>query len=411
MTSTAQRVPSPRLRDGASLLVPSSAGEERAVRTVGVEEELLLVDAETGVVRALASPVLTSLRNVPGARRRSAPLTGQGASNEAHLQQIEVCTAPAESLSALGEEVRAWRERLSIAAAEHGCAVLASGTAPMRHPSALGNRKRYRTMDERFGLTARETMTCGLHVHVSVGSHEEGVGVLDRIRPWLPVVLALSVNSPFWQGQDSGFGSYRTQVFGRWPTSGPSDIHGSVEAHDARMEMLLASGVPLDRSALYQDARRSAKYPTVEVRVADVCLHSEESVALAGLVRALVSTAAREWERGVAPDPVPTDVLRLASWRASHDGLTGMLLDPRTHKPVPARKAVRSLLAHVSHDLDLTGDTTRVRSGLESLVREGGGAEVQRRAYRDSRDLGKAVTELAARTAGVWGVARDLSPA
>ena len=160
-------------------------------------------------------------------------------------------------------------------------------------------------------MVAREQITCGFHVHVSIESREEGVGVLDRIRPWLPVLLALSANSPFWKAENTGFASYRTQMWSKWPTAGPTDVFGSAAGYDRAIAGLIGTGVLLDEAMVYFDARLSKDNPTVEIRVADICLYAEDAAVLAAVIRALVETSAREWRLGTAPPAVDTGTLRL----------------------------------------------------------------------------------------------------
>lgn len=181
------------------------------MRTVGVEEELLLVDAGSGDPRALSTAVLAL------AERRA-----EGDSvfeSELHDQQLEFATEPRTAMADLAEEIRRWRAEAAHSAAEAGAAVAALATSPLPVSPAIGEDERHRWLARRFGLTAQEQLTCGCHVHVSVESDEEGVAVLDRVRPWLPVLLALSGNSPFWQGQDTSYDSYRSRVWGRWPSA------------------------------------------------------------------------------------------------------------------------------------------------------------------------------------------------
>ena len=187
---------------------------------------------------------------------------------------------------------------------------------------------RYQAMVETYGLTTAEQLTCGCHVHVGVDSPEEGVAVLDRIRIWLPVILALTANSPYWQGVDSGYASFRSQAWTRLPTAGPTDAFGSAEHYHAEVDRLLRTGVAQDLGMIYFDARLSHHLPTVEIRIADVCLYRDDSLLVAALVRALVETAARDWRAGTAAPAVATSVLRLATWRAGRSGLDGDLLDP-----------------------------------------------------------------------------------
>ena len=188
-------------------------------------------------------------------------------------------------------------------------------------------------MAELFGLTAHEQLTCGCHVHVGISSAEEGVAVLDRAGPWLATLLALSANSPFWQGRDSEYASFRYQVWGRWPSSGPAEPFGTARAYRETIEQMVASGTLIDPGMVYFDARLSERYPTIEIRIADVCLRAEDAVLIAALARALVETEARSWREGKPAPQVRTELLRLAAWRASRSGLDDTLLHPVTGKP------------------------------------------------------------------------------
>jgi carboxylate-amine ligase len=236
-------------------------------------------------------------------------------------------------------------------------------------------------MVDAFGLTAEEQLTCGCHVHVQIESEKEGVAVLDRIRGWLPCLLALSANSPFWQGQDSGYASFRSQVWGRWPSAGPTELFGSVQTYHATTRAMVESETLLDQGMVYFDARLSQEHPTVEVRVADVCLLADDAVLLAALTRALVDTAARSWRAGVPPMPVRTEVLRLASWRASRSGLSGDLLAPGG-RPAPAQQVVHALVDHVRPVLTDHGELEIVDDLIGAVFSRGNGATAQRQSYR-----------------------------
>jgi glutamate---cysteine ligase / carboxylate-amine ligase len=238
-------------------------------------------------------------------------------------------------------------------------------------------------MARAYGLTAHEQLTCGCHVHVSIDSPEEGIAVLDRIRPWLPVLLALSANSPFWQGQDSSYASFRYQAWSRWPTAGPTDVFGTAAAYQETVRQMVATGTLLDEGMVYFDARPSAHYPTIEVRVADVCLYADDAVLLAALTRGLVETEARRWQAG---SPVPEhrlEMLRLASWRASRSGLEDTLLSPLTGQPEPAPAVANALFDHVRDALEETGDTATARELLDGLLARGNGSTFQRGTRRE----------------------------
>ncbi|WP_228985061.1 YbdK family carboxylate-amine ligase, partial [Streptomyces sp. DH12] len=148
--------------------------------------------------------------------------------------------------------------------------VAALATSPLPVSPAVGVNERYRWMERQYGIATREQLVLGCHVHVSVESDEEGVAVLDRLRPWLAVLTALSANSPFWQGKDSGYASYRSRVWQRWPSAGPTELFESPERYHRRVADMVATGAILDEGMIYFDARLSERYPTVEVRVSDV---------------------------------------------------------------------------------------------------------------------------------------------
>jgi carboxylate-amine ligase len=373
------------------------------MRTLGIEEELLVVDAESGRPAPAADRVIRRapwrLEQGPGEEtRRSVDEPGGHVGPELQRQQLEVDTPPRTGLGDLERDLRAWRTAAGDAAAEEGLRIVAAGTSPLAvHPSPTPD-ERYDRIVELFGLTATEQLTCGCHVHVAVESDEEGVAVLDRIRPWLPPLLAISANSPYWQGEDSGYASFRSQAWNRWPSAGPADVLGSAEAYHRLVEELVATGVVLDRGMVYFDARLSAEYPTVELRVADVCLDPGDAVLVAALARGLVETAAREWREGVLPAALPTAMLRLAMWRAGHDGLDGDLLDPRTMRPQPAGDVLRCLLDHVRPTLEGCGDLDEVTSRLADVERRGNGARRQREVHARHGSLQAVVSDLAAAT-------------
>ena len=253
-------------------------------------------------------------------------------------------------------------------------------------------------MIEAFGIVARQQLTCGQHIHVQVSSPEEGIGVLDRIRTWLPVITALSANSPFWQGEDSGYASYRSIVWGLWPTAGPTEPFGDPAGYQRALDNLTASGVALDAGMIYFDARLSAKYPTVEIRVPDVSADVDVAVLLAALARALVETAADQWRQDVPTPGMRVELLRGAAWRAARSGLTEHLVDPETGLPHPAWSVVDALVKHVEPALRLHADLDTVERTLDRMRTEGTGADRQRAVFARRQVLTDVVQDAARRT-------------
>ncbi|WP_066956853.1 glutamate--cysteine ligase [Streptomyces lushanensis] len=360
------------------------------MRSVGVEEELLLVDAVTWEPHAVSPAVLATADRAGG--------EGHAFQKELHGQQLEFATCPRTEMAELAAEIRELRAEAAEYAGKVGAAVAALATSPLPFESAVNQDERYLWLEREFGPVAQAQLTCGCHVHVAVESDEEGVAVLDRIRPWLSVLLALTGNSPFWRGYDSGYSSYRSRVWGRWPSAGPVELFGSATGYHDYVAAMVATGVLRDPAMAYFEARLAERYPTVEVRVADVCLDASSTVLVAALVRGLVETAAREWRAQVPPLPHRVASLRLASWRAGRSGLEDRLVDPRTMRPAPAEAVVRSLLAHVRDALRDHGDLPLAEEGLRRLLRTGNGARVQRDMLRRTGSLHTMIAECVRRT-------------
>ncbi|SHH46253.1 glutamate--cysteine ligase 2 [Streptomyces sp. 3214.6] len=356
------------------------------MRTVGVEEELLLVDPETGEPQALSAAVLARASRCEEAEE---PPVFQ---KELHNQMLEFATHPQSGMGELGAEIVRIRGEAARHARETGCAVAALATSPLAVRPSVSRGRRYQWMADQYGIATREQIVCGCHVHVSVGSDEEGVAVIDRIRPWLSVLAALSANSPFWQGKETDYSSYRSRVWQRWPSAGPTELFGSAERYHGRVADMVATGTILDEAMVYFDARLSARYPTVEVRVADVCLHADTAVLIATLVRGLVETAAREWEARLDPLDHSVSLLRLAGWRAARSGLTADLLHPATMRRTRAETVVRALLAHVEDALADSGDLERARASCAELLKNGNGSRIQREVWERTGSLREVVT-------------------
>ena len=259
-------------------------------------------------------------------------------------------------------------------------------------------------MLETYREIARPAGTCGMHVHVRVASDEEGVAVIDGIVPWLPVILAVSANSPFYRGHDSGYASWRSQLWLRWPSAGPTERFGSVEAYREVSHRLIASGAARDPGMLYFDARLSAHHPTVEVRISDVCTDPDDAVLIAGLVRALAAKAAgrAETDGAGARCRWRAELLRAAQWRAARYGLSDHLLDPATGERAPARSVLDSLVRLVREELEEYGDLALVEEGIPRVL-AAGGATRQRAAYeRSGHSVAAVVDDLVVRTHRAW---------
>jgi glutamate---cysteine ligase / carboxylate-amine ligase len=380
------------------------------VRTVGVEEELLVVDPGGCPVPLGPAALEVAARRGEGetvaehdradrARDDQRPSDDAGSDAgddgdprgrlvpELKAQQLEYATRVCTELTDVAADLRYWRGRADAAARGVGARVAALASSPVDVEPVTTPGQRYAEMTDTFGLTAVEQLTCGCHVHVAVGDDEEGVAVLNRIRGWLPVLTALSTNSPFWLGRDSGHASFRSQAWNRWPSSGPNELFADAAEYHRLVARLVATETIVDTGMVYFDARLSERWPTVEVRIADVPLRAEDTVTLAGLVRGLVETAAREWRAGVPAPALRSELIRVAAWRAGRSGLGGDLVHPATGRPAPAADVLRALVDHVRSALADAGDEDRVEAGVAAVLSRGTGADLQRRVHRETGDL------------------------
>ncbi len=359
-------------------------------RTVGVEEELMLVDPVDGRPASAGASVLEAAQEWLGADSR--------VEQEFKMEQAEIGSSPTVDIKALQDELLELRRSLATAAGSTGVHVVAVATSPFKvRPTATPN-DRYDRMVDMFGIIAREQLTCGQHIHVSVSSADEGVAALDRIRGWLPVLTALSANSPFWQGKDTGYASYRSIVWGHWPSAGPTDPFIDVGGYQRAIAGLLATGAALDDGMIYFDARLSARYPTLEIRVPDVCTDVRDAALIAALARGLVDTAVAEWQHGKPVPAIRVDVLRGANWRAARFGLAGSLFDYRTHDLTPGWAMVDGLVEHVLAALRANDDLEFVLEQLGRLRRTGTGADLQRGEFARRGRLTDVVQHAAQRT-------------
>jgi glutamate---cysteine ligase / carboxylate-amine ligase len=343
--------------------------------TVGVEEEFLLVDAATRLTAPRAATVLARTARMP------APVEGMRFQVELAATQVEAATGVCADLELLRGQLRDARACLAAAAGAEGLRLVATGNPVLtEHPVPFTPGDHYGRLTEILAGAVTGYESCGCHVHVGVADRELAVGVLNHLRPWLPTLLALSVNSPFDQGRDSGYGSWRIQAQSRFPGFGVPPWFPSATAHDRRLDRLIELGVLPDAKTTYWLARPSPWLPTVEVRAADAASTVDEAVLQAALTRALVLTALVELARGREAPQVGEHLCAAAVWSAARYGLTGPGIHPLQERRVDAAVLVNELVHRVRPALEEAGDLATVRRSLHRLSRGGTGAARQRAA-------------------------------
>jgi carboxylate-amine ligase len=373
-----------------------------SLRTVGVEEELLVVDPQTRRLTSVSHGAVRIAQEADDGQSGDDDIAA--VEEELFRPQIETATRPRTTLADLDRDIRDVRRRAAEAATRSGAAMVGVPLPVLDDiEPRITPKPRYERIVREFGEIGRSTVVGGLHVHVAVESDDEGVGVIDRIRPWLPVLLAMSANSPFSWGIDTGYASWRSQTWSRWPSAGPPEEFGDARGYRAATEALIETGAAIDAGMLYFDARLAVSYPTVEIRVADVGADVDGAVLVAALARGLVTTAADAWRRDQPAPGWRAELVRAATWRAGRDGISDKLVHPETGRLVRAGEAVEALVRHVAGALDDSGDRADVDCLLADLSARGTGSARQRSVFEATGSLEAVVDDLRERTEASYG--------
>lgn len=325
---------------------------------MGVEEEYLVIDPQTRSVVPRAAAVV--------ARCGSEQIV-----TEITQFQIEAKTAPCQDA---GGELAALRAQVAAAAREEGLAAIATGSPVLGDtvPPPINDHPRYAIGTANYRALHDEQAICASHVHVHLPDREHAVLVSNHIRPWLPTLIALLANSPLWQGRDTGYASWRSLAWAKWPVAGPPPYFSSAADYERIVAQLTEAKVLVDPGTIFWDVRPSARLPTIEVRVTDVPVTAEESAWLARLVRALVVVSLERVRRGDPGPALSPELLRASYWQAARDGLDGHAIDPLSGQLVPAAKQAQALLDHVRPVLHLDAPVSTGASRQRAAFARGG---------------------------------------
>src|ERR687894_2874606 len=352
--------------------------------TVGVEEEFQLVDPAS---RALAPAVGAVVEAGDGAALVTSELS---------RSCVEMVSPVFETVSDLARELPALRRRVAEMAHGAGVEIVAAGTHPFSEPTEqpLAEGAHNRRLEDEMRWVARTQAIYGLHVHVAVPDGEAAIGAVNALARRVPLLVALSANSPFWRGSDTGLCSTRVKFFGMFPRSGLPPAFRDWEGFERHVEVLVASGSVPDYSRCWWDARPHPKFGTVELRAPDVQTEAAHTVALAALVQCLVANAGAN-AGGAPEDPAFTGENK---WRAVRYGMDATFYDFAAGQAVPAREMARTLV----QDLRPLSQSLRCEAELEGvleIVDRGSGAELQRAAFEKSGSLDDLVDQLVETTA------------
>jgi carboxylate-amine ligase len=358
--------------------------------TVGVEEEYQIIDRRTRELHPRAERILAGAEAAVGDR----------VTPELYLSQIEIGTPVCHALAEVRAELLRLRREVIAAAEREGNWIGAAATHPFSHwaDQQITPKARYVGIAQDYQQLAREHLIFGCHVHVGITDREAAISVMNRARPWLASLLALSANSPFWLGADTGYSSFRTEIWRRWPMSGTPQVFHSRAEFDALVRQLVATGSIEDGTKIYWDVRPSARFETLEFRAADVCLTVDEAVMTAGLARALARTC---HARAASDEPfnhARPELLRAAKWRAARYGLDADLIDVEEGEARPARQMVEKLLSFLRPALEEHGEWDETSALARETLKRGNGATRQRETYARNGSLEEVVDFIVAET-------------
>ncbi|MDQ0649479.1 carboxylate-amine ligase [Microbacterium natoriense] len=334
----------------------------------GVEEEFVVLDRQT----------LAPIGMDHGARERITGRRGGGEVMPEYLTcQLECATSPAETRAEAGEQLTRMRALLAVHAAQQG-AIAASSATPFIAAGGfvVSTSTHYDEVADQLGEITRDHEVNGLHVHVEVPDDEERVRALNRVREWLPTLLALTGNGPYAHGRHSGFSSWRSILIRRLPSSWCPPRFHDLDDYTARMDRLVALGAIGDAASIAWAARLSRRFPTVEVRVFDAQLTTDDTLFAAALARALILS------EPASARPAEPDAIDASMWTAARRGTQSRVIDPTTGEVGPFWEVASAMLAHTRPVLADLGDEEFAVEQFARIRADGTGAERQERAYQ-----------------------------
>jgi carboxylate-amine ligase len=348
--------------------------------SLGVEEEFQLVGRESYELVSRIDEILSEVEDEEEHNGRVKP--------ELLQSVVEVATNVAHSVGEAMEDLRRLRARLREAAAERDALIASSGTHPFSRyeHQDVTDRPRYRELVEDMGWVAERELIFGLHVHVGIGSPDTAIACVNSVRTYLPELLALSANSPFWQARPTGLASTRTKVFEAFPRSGLPPDFASWQEFEALVDRGAATGSFPDASYIWWDLRPHPRLGTIEVRICDAQASIETVSGIVALAQSLVATLAEAHEAGETSPVQPVTLVDENKWRATRDGLDARLIDLEHDTERSAREAVMALVERSEAAARRLGCADELES-VERILAGGTGADEQLRVYEETGSL------------------------
>src|SRR5271157_4819130 len=351
--------------------------------TIGIEEEYQTVDP---VTRDLRSHIHAEIVE------KGRLMLHEHVKPEMHQSVVEIGTGVCQNVSQAKAEIGMIRQQMITLARQNGLRLSAGGT----HPFALWRDQeiypddRYRVIVEDLKMVARANLIFGLHVHIGVEDRETAIQLMNSARYFLPHLLALSCNSPFWQGMETGLRSYRCKVFDKFPRTNIPDLYQSWAEFENYVNLLIKTNCIDNAKKIWWDIRPHPYFPTLEFRICDIPMRVEETIAIAALCQAVIAKLYTLHERNLTFRHYSRALIMENKWRAARYGLDGKMIDFGKQTEVDARKLIGEILEFVADVSDELGSRREV-GYIRTIMENGNGADRQLRVFRETGDLKKVV--------------------
>jgi glutamate---cysteine ligase / carboxylate-amine ligase len=362
---------------------------ENHTYTLGIEEEFAIVDPETRELRSHIQEILEGGK----------VMLKEQIKPEMHQSVVELGTEICDSISCARDHVVELRSKLAQLAGNSGLKIASVGTHPFSHwrDQLITQGERYREIVKDMQQLARANLIFGLHVHVGIPNRESAIHVMNQARYFLPHIYALSVNSPFWVGQDTGLKGYRLKVFERFPRTGIPDAFESLSEYEDYCKLLVKTGCIDNPKKIWWDIRLHPVFDTLEVRVCDAQSRVDDTLAVAALIQAVIAKLYKLLQRNTTFRVYRRRLLDENRWRASRYGIDGKLIDFGRETEVETRSLLHELLEFVSTEVDELGSKKEM-AHIERIMREGTGADRQLAVFARSQDMKSVVDQIVAET-------------
>jgi glutamate---cysteine ligase / carboxylate-amine ligase len=363
--------------------------ENEHVFTIGIEEEFQIVDPETRELRSHIQEILA----------RGKMILKEQIKPEMHQSVVELGTEICRDVADARRQVMQLRRELAMLAARDGLLIASAGTHPFSHwmDQLITAGERYATVVNDLQQIARANLIFGLHVHIGIPDREEGVQLMNQARYFLPHIYALSTNSPFWLGQNTGFKAYRHNIFERFPRTGIPDVFESLSEYEDYLKLLVSTNCIDNAKKIWWDIRLHPFFDTLEFRICDAQSGVEDTIALAAMMQAVVFKLHKLLRQNVSFRIYRRRVIDENRWRASRYGLDGKLIDFGRGSEVDTRSLIHEILEFIAPEVDELGSQGEM-AHIEQILRQGTGADRQLAVWERTQDVKAVVDQIVAET-------------